>query len=343
MPAGLPLDINLDNIRAGRDVVVIVDAPKTRPVAATFISVDAGTPSVSQHLAHTHGVFARTRRQLGLLTQYKQLHDVLQELEMPFNAIDLSPANVRGELRLQIAEMQMFSEKTLALVRIEPLTSEFASCRQWLQDANVLLDRALNGDHSALDLAIARIRRVLTLDMSSANTRLVNTAQELGLEDTIHALLSLTGDGPVPNGDSDPLVFLRSLITTIRELRTAVTSLVWQHNQLQGIRNDLVRFIERGADGVKELEQAWPLVKASLEEVLRSSSELDWTRALQAVEELDAALHNGADAHKCTDGIFNLYRRTNQRFVGVDKQLLAKCHELREVGTALQLFPGQAA
>jgi hypothetical protein len=62
----------------------------------------------------------------------------------------------------------------------------------------------------------------------------------------------------------------------------------------------------------------------------------DWTRAIDAAaKDLDGTLVRGNDPRKCVACLRSLFRRSNQRFVDVDKQLLHTCEELRRVGDTL--------
>ena len=48
-----------------------------------------------------------------------------------------------------------------------------------------------------------------------------------------------------------------------------------------------------------------------------------------------SALDRKAEPGKCIASLRSLWRRCNQRFVEVDKQLLRTCEELRRVGDTL--------
>jgi len=45
------------------------------------------TPQAREQLSQFRALFSGTRRQIALLGRYKAFHDVLQEIENPFNAI----------------------------------------------------------------------------------------------------------------------------------------------------------------------------------------------------------------------------------------------------------------
>ncbi len=70
--------------------------------------------------------------------------------------------------------------------------------------------------------------------------------------------------------------------------------------------------------------------------VLASGNGAEWTRLIDgAAKDLDGALGRSDDPCKCISHLRGLFRRTNQRFVEVDKLLLRTCEELRQVGDTL--------
>jgi hypothetical protein len=76
--------------------------------------------------------------------------------------------------------MQMLVETTLQILNGEQLREEFDASRRRLTDATALLTAVIAGEPKKLDGAILHVRRVLSRDISSANTALRTTAREPG-------------------------------------------------------------------------------------------------------------------------------------------------------------------
>jgi hypothetical protein len=174
------------------------DGSETRFVAAALDSLD--TPEVKEQLSQFRALFREARNQIALLGGYKAFHDILQELEVPFNAIErdrkrlLASAEVWDELRDPLEELQQRIDQTLAILAADPLRDEFDLSRRRLTDAAAALAAALAGERAKLDAAMHHVRRVIGLDLSSANNRLIATARDLGLGAVVAALRAVLGN-----------------------------------------------------------------------------------------------------------------------------------------------------
>jgi hypothetical protein len=312
---------------------------------AETIATDDASPAarrsaeLREELSRFRALFSGTPGQIALLGRYKALHDALQELEVPFNVIVrdqgrlLASPEAWDELRDPLESLQMMVEKTLSLMDVERLRDGFESSRRWLLATKQLLDTAMAGDAKQLDVAIHHVRRVLNLDTSSANTRLLMTARELRLSEVAAALRSVVDNLERRGATIGLLGVLHRLVVSLDELRAALEGLLNEHDQWQAISNDLRHLADAGQSTLSEIRLSWPLVHGSLKALLASSA--DWTRPIDiAAQALDNAV-GGGDARKCTACLRNLYRRSNQRFVDVDKRLLQTCEALQGVGATL--------
>jgi hypothetical protein len=327
------------------------DGSETR-LAAALDSLD--TAEVKAQLSQFRALFREARNQIGLLGRYKAFHDALQELEVPFNAIErdrkrlLASAEAWDELRDPLEELQQRIGQTLEVLAVDRLRDEFALSRRRLTEAAAALTAALAGEHARLDAAMQHVRRVIGLDLSSANNRLIATARELGLGAVVAALRAVLGNlgrggaeagierseagGGAPRGIDE----LTRLVASLADLHGALEALVREHDQWQEIDNNLRLLVGSSAGAADELAVSWPLLRTSLAEVVQAGGAASWTRGVDAAAQaLDGELARGADAGKCVASLRSLWRRCNQRFVDVDKQLLRTCEELRQVGDTL--------
>ncbi|HEX3481680.1 MAG TPA: CHAT domain-containing protein [Kofleriaceae bacterium] len=318
------------------------DGSETR-LAAALDSLRG--PEVEEQLSQFRALFREARNQIGLLGRYKAFHDILQELEVPFNAVERdrkrllasaeASAEAWNELRDPLEELQQRIGQTLEVLAADRLRDEFALSRRRLTEATAALTAALAGERARLDAAMQHVRRVIGLDLSSANNRLIATARELGLGAVVAALRAVLGN--LGRGGAEAAIHeLTRLVTSLADLHGALEALVHEHDQWQEIDNNLRLLVGSGAAAADELAVSWPLLRASIAEVVKAGGAADWTRAVDAAAQaLDGELARGADAGKSIASLRSLWRRCNQRFVDVDKQLLRTCEQLRQVGDTL--------
>jgi len=315
------------------------DGSETR-LAAALDSLHG--PEVEQQLSQFRALFREARNQIGLLGRYKAFHDILQELEVPFNAIErdrkrlVASAEAWDELRDPLEELQQRIEQTLGILAGDRLRDEFALSRRRLTEAAAALTAALAGERARLDAAMQHVRRVIGLDLSSANNRLIETARELGLGAVVAALRAVLGNLERGRAGDAAVHELSRQVASLADLHGALEALVHEHDQWQEIDNNLRLLVGSGAGAADELAVSWPLLRASIAEVVKAGGAADWTRGVDAAAQaLDGELARGADAGKCIASLRSLWRRCNQRFVDVDKQLLRTCEQLRQVGDTL--------
>jgi hypothetical protein len=314
------------------------DGNGTWPVGRVSVE-NLRTPQVREELSQFRALFSGTRTQIALLGQYKALHDVLQEVEAPFSAIVrdrerlLKRREAWDELCDPLECLQLMLEKALKILGGERLCDEFDMMRRRLTDAAASLTAAIAGDSTKLDGAVLPIRRTLDRDLSTANDRLLTTARNLRLDAVVAALRSVLASLGVGRTAGASVDELARLVGALDELHTRLEALVREHDQWQGIGNDLRHFVDGGQPGLDEVRHSWPLVQDSLAAVLAGGNGADWARAIDsAARKLDGALGRSDDPCK---HLRDLFRRANQRFVEVDKLLLRTCEELRQVGDTL--------
>jgi HPt (histidine-containing phosphotransfer) domain-containing protein len=297
------------------------------------------SPEAREQLSQFRALFGGTRRQIALLGRYKALHDALQDLEVPFNAIVpnqkrlLRSAKAWDELRDPLERMQMHLKATLRVLAQDRLRDEFAISTQRLVTAGTLLAAAMAGDVKKLRDALHHLWHVLGCDLSSANQRLLTAARELDLREVVDALTSVAASLDHGRASSASLGELRRLVARLGELDSALDRLVREHDQWQAIGNNLRLLVGSGQVLLDDARLSWPIIRPSLDAVLRAALDPDWTHEIEtAAAHLDRALAQGADPGTA---LRDLWRLCNHRFMGVDKQLLRTCEELRQAGDTL--------
>lgn len=329
--ASLQLYVHTDAARSGAPA----DAMRTEALGGLR------TPHVREQLSQFRALFSSARARITLLDRYKRFHDVLQELEVPFNAIErdrkrlLASPQVREELREPLERAQLLVEQTLRILGEDRLRDEFDMSRRQLTSVAAALSAAIDGDMSKLQAAMFQVRHLLGLDMSSANNRLLATARELGLDAVATALRFILDKLRQNPGRATGIEELARLIANLDDLHRQLEALVREHNDWQQIDNSLRLFVG-GRMTLEETLVDWPAVRDSLVAVLAAGNNADWTRSIAAaLSSLDGELERKVDSGKCVAALRNLWRWCNRRFFDVDKQLLRTCESLQGVGNTL--------
>jgi hypothetical protein len=316
-----------------------IDDDDGRPAVSTET---LGSPQVREELMQFRALFRGARSRIALLGRYKALHDMLQDLEVPFNVVVraqkrlLASRDAWDELRDPLDSVVMLIEATQQLLGGERLRDEFESSQRRLTEAQALLGAAIAGDTARLAGATFHIQRVLNVEISSANNRLLTTARELALGDVVDALRSVLASLARTRVTGTPVDELVRLVGTLDELHRRLEVLVREHNQWQGIDNELRLLVGNDLLNLDEARLSWAPVRTSLDDVLNTGRDAEWTRAIGGeAQRLDRELGSGLDLRSCVACVRNLWRRCNQRFVEVDKQVLQTCEDLQQVGDTL--------
>jgi hypothetical protein len=312
--------------------------------AALFIANKSTAPVfrelIAPELSQFRTLFSGTRAQISLLGKYKELHDVLQDLEQPFGVVLreqkrlLSSKEAWGKLRDPLDSMELLVDKTLRVLEHERLRDEFATSRQRLDQASNMLRAVDAGDHGKLRGAIFHLERVLAVETSSANNRLLTTTRELRLGEVVAALRSVY-DSIQHRATRASLEELDQLVASLDRQHRQLEALVQEHDQWQGVGNELRLVIGNPRLSREEAQLSWDLVRSRLAVMLDAAADATWVSIVRpAVTKVERTLEQGTGKNhiSCLRG---LWRRCNQRFVDVDKQLLRTCEELQRAGDTL--------
>ena len=351
LPADQPwwMPVLLMQVRDGRlwndgTATSVVAAPPALPDGLAELARQLRAPGVREKLAEFRTIFSAARDQIGLLNQYKALHDTLQALERPFNLVARdrrrlveNPA-AWDELAQPLTELQEVARTALDLMADPRLADESAWGMQQLQLAGADLDMALSqSDPRCLDVAVGRYKRVLARELPRADSRLASCAGDLRLALVTQALgkvqAALVGNRP----DLGALRELATWTATLAALKARLDTLVPTHHRWQAVDSELRGVAASLSGAPSDLELAW-------DDLLRQTTPLfgnvadEWATTLNTLgAQISAALSAGEIPQ--ARRLFITYQsRATRRFGEVDKTLLATCNELREAGAALDLI-----
>jgi hypothetical protein len=283
-------------------------------------------------------------RQIEVLSLYKQLHDLFQQLDDRYVIIARFskglPLNMTAwdDVERDEPDLYLTAEALLGLAASAALAGEAALWAQKLGRAQRDLRAALESyDAEQLRDGLGRLKDVVDRQISRTNTRLVGAAKALDLAKLVAALRTiceqlsqLTMGGGATHQLDDFRIGVEALAELNRRLMTAVDL----HAAFQDIDDEL-----RLLEGLLEVEPgslagAWqdvgPLMRAICEH-----NPIDWATKLTALgADLEAALQL-TDQNRVRRCFVRYRSQSVQSFNQIDHDLLALCTELQQVGAPL--------
>jgi len=315
-----------------------------RPGAASAIrppqAAPAGPEPSPASAREVLSTCARLTEQIDQVNRYKCLHDALHELQSPLNVILRdAPAPDRAaefpaELSFEIEDMAERLQRAIDAVSDPLLIEEMGTCRTKLTGARAALAEAVaTSSRKALDRAVLLVHRVLSLEFSIANDRLVRTARQVQLGEVADGLERLRGlFEAMPSATRE----LDRLQAESLELQRRLDALAWEHDQWQLVDNELRAALELRERIVEELKSLhWDSIETPLRRVLPARADAPWAvKLLKTLDDLKAALDQGNEP-RTQRLLRDVHRSASTRFMQVDKSLLAAGGDLQNVGKTL--------
>lgn len=278
---------------------------------------------------------------IATLNNYKQLHDLFQELELHYTPIDADSRRAAADpgvwdtLAEHLAEAQgIITDLESATVKAGLAPEEAPWLRQ-LAPVKHDLQRALDGPSAEpIGPALAVIQRSLSRDPTRLNTRMVEVVKVLlktGLIRQMESLRESLVNQNVANLNLDD--YLAGLIG-LAELREKLQQLAARHNEWQIIDDELNRIDNSIARDIGELEQGWGYV-ADMARPLIDGNSAEWAVSLQRIGgDLQLALQEKTTSR--ARSLFSQYRsKASRHFRRVDDELLEVCNQLEKIGIDL--------
>jgi hypothetical protein len=325
-------------------------APPPQPPPAPAGPHSERIPAVAEPIAQLRALLHGVQAQMEMLGRYQALHGVLQELELPFDAIERDRRRLGASPRPQdevgapLDSMHRLVERATGILDQERLADEFEGTRQRLADAVARLRAARDGDAGALQAAIGQVRRVLALDRSRASRQVRGAVKGLGLGDVLPPLRTALDKLPRDDKSDPALDDLPQAVTLLAGVHTRLEAMVREHEDWQDIDNHL-RFFLAGGRALDDTRLSWPLVRTSLETILSPQDAADWARGIAAAcAQLDDHLERRASPAACVASLRCLWRLCHHRLIDVHQHCLRASDKLQRVSRSLgALLSGQKA
>jgi hypothetical protein len=324
--------------RASRDVLAVHAMDNSLAILAALIK----RPDFNAKLVALQTDFEAASWQIKLLTNYKDLHDLLHNLQyLCFSGL-VQEARRFPEDPLAL-DILLDHELTLgglidSLVEVALRPAMPASELDWIQElveAHGQLQLAIEARNAEpLHRAIWLTKRVLDRHPTRINERLNAAARALRLVAIEQSMLSIRKDLRRLKLAPQQVRRFESGVTALGDLGEHLTRLVEDHDRWQAIDLELRRIEAVMAHDPGEIRASWPDLRAKVDPLCQQSGAA-WAEWVQRdSRDLDKALasKNPAQIRQC----FQRYRRrVGNRFYQVDTDLKSLCHELRYVGQPL--------
>jgi hypothetical protein len=321
-----------DSTSLRRGVVVVADLLRERPW-------------FRQQLRTFDDAFEAARRQISLMGELKQMHDLLQRLEDHHRIISVSARRAR----LDEHAWTVFAESARqALYGIDAIThvarkaawaAEDSLWVEWLEEAARDLHAALETRNAVkLKSASGKLGDVLGQEPSHINTRLVIATKNFDLAVLRQAMEALQ---PELEAAGAPAVAhlkeLRSATFALTNVDTALRELVRLHDQLQEV-DDLLRQLDaQRLRKPADMAARWPYLAARLARLCAGHT-ADWRGKLaELTARAGVVLEDATKTAQRDDAFIGLRDYAVSCFNNVDHELLGMCAQLQHVGGPLAL------
>ncbi|MDX2241454.1 MAG: hypothetical protein NW224_12285 [Leptolyngbyaceae cyanobacterium bins.302] len=299
-------------------------------------------PKVRDAVAAFRTDFEAACEQITLMGDYKDLHDLLHDLEFR-----CYKGLMEGARRFQDDEttIDILTDHELTLQDIIDKVRETANRESvatqeitWLKDlkqAQQDLHAAIQElDQRRLKGAIWALNRVLAIQPSRINDRLNQAARALRLPALVKALAYICSTLSQARLDIDKIKQFEVGVQALSALEVKLTALVKSHNWWQELDLELRRIEANLETDTFELEMSWVDLQSKTVALYTDSAD-EWAIAFKKdSDDLNQAItdQNPVKIRR----FFRTYRRrAGDRFYRVDVDLKRLCGELRTVGDPL--------
>lgn len=301
------------------------------------------TPSVRDDVITFRNDFLEASRQIDILSDYKELHDLLHQLEFEcYNLLAVvtpkfpeAEADDRNLIECQInlerivGQMQAVAERQYVarpdvswIPMLSPLPDELAEA---------MATRTRGG----LEKVLRAMRRVLEVQPSQLNKRLNDTARALRLNALTQALAT-SRDKLLAQPDLDPakVKLFQGGVDELTKISLALYLLVDDHDEWQFIQVELRRIESAMENGSQELSESFPYLKTRVEPLCVHRGDREAQALMKESGRLEEALHS-QQLNRINQYLIGYSARASGLFYRVDVDLRRLCGELRKVGEPL--------
>jgi hypothetical protein len=295
------------------------------------------SPEAQAAMAVYRTNFEDTARQIALVRAYKELHDLLQQIEDRHTILARCckslqyAADAWYDLEENEPELYDKAGELLTHAADALLTDETSSWTPRLARARQDLRAALemHADQPLRD-ALRRMKELIGRQLSRTNTRMAGIAGMLRLARLADALQQISTHVAA---NYDRLDDFRHSVTALRDLDERLAGAVRVHSAFQELDDELRRVEGALESNLDELIAAWPDL-APMSQAICADSAAEWAIQLRALcADVEQAL--AADPTRLRRAFGRYRSNTTVCFNRVDYNLRDLCAELQHIGAPL--------
>jgi hypothetical protein len=316
---------------------------------------DPAVRSALAESAEAREAIREAARQVTHLGPYKELHDILHQVQFRlFSRIEDAARNLGSgrasagaadELADYTAELRDLAGRAAdAAARLPDATGERRREQVWVGDLEQVVKELTPGptgpDENETWRGVYELRKLLTFHPARLNDQLAQIAERLPVSALLTAL-----DRIATTDQSGDAAVARSACTGLEGLRPQFDSLVAVHKDWQQLEPTLWDFEKQlktptGQQWPREVRGQWDGIKEDVDRLARIDPADGWFARVKIVsdttnEKLLAPI--SPDEPLGSWYAFRMYRRRLiERFVAVDKELKSVCAEVVKLGDPLQ-------
>lgn len=308
-------------------------------------------PQARTLLSGARSLLENARLQLRRLAEYKEAHDLLQQLESSYLVIHsliydegelLAPTQVRWRsLERSCDDLQSSIQRLCNAVESTSFATDVTGCREELAQATNELGNALAGRNlDLLDALLDDVQRVIGTQTPRMNDRLIAAVDGLQLAELAQRLAAMHGalmktDDRLAQAQVDELAAFSGDVNGLVQLAERLTALRNAHDRWQHADNELRTEQAMLLTAARRFPLRW---QRTLAQRLRdlcapAENEQERTLALQ-IAAVDAAL-TPLDLPALSDAVDNCRRAVSRRLNQIDHDLRTLCTLLSEAGGPL--------
>ena len=296
--------------------------------------------------------FKRTYEKIEILSTYKQLHDLLHDLQLrSYNFIAeqvriaitgegyLDWGSLENPAEIDLADLITQLQKVVDRRVLQPFeTSWIHGLVKGYEELHEAIARA---DAERLISTGLRLARIVRIEPSRLAREADSAAKYLQLPKLVQALSNIHECLIRRGADLSKICDIKRGTEVLSALDRDLNSLIIAHNRWQSVDEELRRIDETWDYASMTFPREWPSLRAEVEELLDDAADLQAGAFRKSCERLTAAISSGNPANVANH--FSAYRRQAfLRFLSIDKALNDLCGRLRifddPLGSILRMF-----
>lgn len=322
----------------------IGDIQKGLDALAHMARAMARDPMVQPIILRVRDDLQATSDNIARLSNYKQLHDEFQELQVRYSVIERDCQSVAtdGSAWNTLAEyLTQWDEIMDRLLTLAQQPSFAPADVQWARRlTQVQRDVRLALESQAVEpliQALPILRRMLEREPSLVNAKMFEVVRQMLHRSVIPPLVELRDGLAQHYADAVSLDEFARGIESVKGLRDRLQVLVTDHDRWQRLEDELNPIASNLGRSPDLLMQSWPYVSDLVKDMLDGLSD-DWAVALVSLDMRIQACLAAGELARARPLFYQFHSRVGNRFRIVNDELLKVVTELQKIGESLELF-----